>query len=402
MKLTDTINFTLQTLAFARLRTALMLLAMAVGVASVIILTALGEGARNYISEQFSSMGTNLLIVIPGRTETTGASPSTFIGETPRDLTLDDARVLSRSSLVKKMAPLVVGAAPVSHANLEREVAIFGASSELAEIQNLEVAHGQFLPKDSLDKAVPVCVIGSKVKKELFANQAVLGKWLRIGDRRFRIVGELKSRGLTIGMDMDDIVIIPVRSAQILFNQSSLFRIFISTHSADTIETTKKRILELIKQRHQGEEDITVITQDAVLSTFNKIFKALTAAVGGIAAISLFVAGILIMNIMLISVSQRTGEIGLFKALGASPKQIRILFLSEAAFLSLLGALLGVVIGQLGSLGLTQVYPDIDFSAPWWANFSAISVALVSGIVFGVSPANRAAKLDPVQALSRR
>lgn len=402
MNLVDGIQFTWRALSHARLRTLLMLLAMAIGVASVIVLTALGEGARNYVSEQFSSMGTNLLIVIPGRAETTGGSPSTFIGETPRDLTLDDALALTRSSLVKNIAPFVVGAAPVSHSNLSREVPIFGSSAALADIQTLELSKGKFLPDNAISQAIPVCVIGSTVKKELFGNNPVLGKWLRIGDRRFRVIGVLKSKGTTIGMDMDDMVIIPVKSAQALFNASSLFRIFVTTRHADSIEQSKLRILEILKQRHQGEEDITVITQDALLSTFNNIFKTLTLSVSGIAAISLFVAGILVMNVMLISVSQRTSEIGLFKALGAPPKQIRNLFLSEAVFLSVLGAFVGVIIGHLGSYGLTQVYPTVNFTAPWWANLAAFAVALVAGIIFGVSPANRAAQLDPVQALSRR
>ena len=402
MGLFDGIQFTLRALSYARLRTVLMLLAMAIGVASVIVLTALGEGARNYVSDQFSSMGTNLLIVLPGRTETTGGSPSTFIGETPRDLTLDDAIALTRSSLIKNIAPLVIGAAPVSHRSLEREVPVIGTSTNFAEIQNLQMAKGRFLPDNALSQATPVCVIGATVKKELFSNQPVLGKWLRIGDRRFRVIGVIQSKGHSIGMDMDDMVFIPVKSAQTLFNTSSLFRIFVTTRSSETIKQSKSRILEILKQRHQGEEDITIITQDALLSTFNNIFNALTLAVTGIAAISLFVAGILVMNVMLISVSQRTSEIGLFKALGAPPKQIRNLFLSEAVFLSILGALVGVIIGHLGSFGLTQAYPEINFTAPWWANLAAFGVALVSGIVFGVSPANRAARLDPVLALSGR
>jgi putative ABC transport system permease protein len=398
----DGIKFTLQALSYARLRTLLMLLAMSIGVAAVIVLTALGEGARNYVSDQFSSMGTNLLIVLPGRTETSGSSPSTFVGETPRDLTLDDAMALTRSALVKNIAPFVVGAAPVSHGSLEREVPIFGSSAMLAEIQDLKMAKGKFLPTNAISQATPICVIGATVKKELFGNKPVLGQWLRLGDRRFRVIGILESKGQTIGMDMDDIVIIPVKSAQALFNTASLFRIFVTTHNSETIEKSKSRILEIIKQRHQGEEDITIITQDALLSTFNDIFDALTIAVSGIAAISLFVAGILVMNVMLISVSQRTGEIGLFKALGSTPHQIRNIFLSEAIALSLLGAIIGVIIGHLGSFSLGQAYPKIDFVAPWWANFAAFGVALIAGIIFGVSPANRAAKLDPVQALSRR
>lgn len=397
----DGINFAWRTLNYARLRTLLMLLAMSIGVASVVVLTALGEGARNYVAEQFSSLGSNLLIVIPGRAETTGGSPATFIGETPRDLTLEDALALTRSALIQDIAPLVIGAAPVSYRKLEREVPVFGSSSVLADIQGLAIASGKFLPRSNLTKATPVCVLGATLKNELFGNEAALGKWLRIGDRRFRVIGVLQPKGITVGIDYDDMVFIPVKSAQTLFNSSSLFRIFVTAKNENSIERAKSKILSILKKRHQGEEDITIITQDAILTTFNKIFDTLTYAVAGIASISLFVAGILVMNVMLISVSQRTNEIGLFKALGSSPRQIRNIFLAEAIVLSVLGAVLGVILGNLGSLGLSQLYPDINFSAPWWANLAAFSVAIVSGVVFGVSPANKAAKLDPVLALSK-
>jgi len=399
MRLFDLIKFTLGALTFSKLRTSLMLLAMAVGIASVLILTALGEGARNYVADQFASMGSNLLIIIPGKSETSGVNPSTFIGSTPRDLTLEDANALKRSAMLKHVTPVIVGAVPVSRKNLQREVAVFGTTSNMVNVLDVKLKQGKFLPKSSIDLATPVCIIGAAIKKELFKKENPLGKWLRIGDRRFRVIGLLEEEGRSLGMNMNETVIIPVVSAQAVFNSSALFRILVSAKSHESLPKAKQRIIDIIKQRHQGEEDITVITQDAVVATFDNILKTLTYAVAGIASVSLAVAGILIMNVMLISVSQRTAEIGLFKAIGTNQFQIKVLFLVEATFLSLFGAITGLILGHIANSAISNVFPDITFAAPLWANIAAILVAMFTGILFGILPASHAAKLDPVQAL---
>lgn len=398
----DIFNYALGSLRGYGGRTLLMLLAMGIGVSAVVILTSLGEGARRFVVGEFASLGTNLLIVIPGRTETAGAGPATFVGQTPRDLTLEDAQALVRSALVRRVAPMVVGSAPVSWRGREREVAILGSSQSLLAIRKWEMARGQFLAEGDLDVAAPVCVVGAKVRDELFGPQLAVGEWLRVGERRCRVIGVLASEGRSLGVDVEDLVIMPVASAQALFNTPSLFRIFVEARSREAIEPTKQFIIATIKERHQGEEDITVITQDAVLATFDRILRALTLTVAGIAAISLSVAGILIMNVMLIAVSQRTAEIGLLKALGAPRVQIMILFLAEAALLSLTGAVIGVAVGQAGSWIVRQLYPALPAMAPVWAVAAAVGVAVAIGLVFGVLPARRAARLDPVQALSRR
>ena len=219
---------------------------------------------------------------------------------------------------------------------------------------------------------------------------------------RFRVIGILSSEGRSIGVDVEDLVIVPVASAQSLFNSFSLFRILVEATSRDSIPTAKKYVRETITERHQGEEDVTVVTQDAVLATFDKIFQALTFTVGGIAAISLSVGGILIMNVMLISVSQRTAEIGLLKALGATRNKITAMFITEALLLSLFGALIGIIIGNIGSWGIGVAYPQLPVGAPWWAVTAALGVAVITGLLFGTLPARQAARLDPVQALQRR
>ncbi len=383
-------------------RTVLMLVAMAIGVAAVVMLTALGEGARRYVAGQFASLGTNLIIVIPGRAETAGVSPSTLMGETPRDLTLDDAMALTRSYRVRRIAPINIGSADASWKNRSREVTVFGTTSELLELRHWSLAKGRFLPDSDIDIASPVCVIGAKIRDELFGSKPALGQWMRIGDRRFRVIGILGSEGRSIGVDVQETVIIPVASAQQLFNTPSLFRILVEARTREAIEPVKRFIIETLKERHQGEEDVTVITQDAVLATFDRIFTALTYAVGGIAAISLFVAGILIMNVMLVAVSQRTAEIGLLKALGAAPRQIVALFLAEAFLLSSLGALLGLLLGELGSVIVRQMFPTLPAYPPGWATLTALLVALTTGLLFSLLPARRAARLDPVLALSGR
>jgi putative ABC transport system permease protein len=403
MNLTDTLQFATTSLNSARKRSLLMIIAMSIGVAAVVILTALGEGARLYVINQFSSLGTNLIIVFPGRSETAGISPGMLIGQTPRDLVLDDAMAVLRSSAVRRMTPLAVGAALASNGALNREVVVLGSTYELLTIRNMTMSQGQFLPEAAPDSASPVVVIGAKIKQELFGVENAVGAWLRLGDRRFRVIGILSSQGTAaMGMNTDELVVIPVASAHMLFNTQNLLRILVEAKSRDEIERARKETEEILFKQHGGERDVTVVTQDAMVATFDRILRTLTMAVGGIAAVSLAVAGVLIMNVMLIAVSQRTQEIGLLKALGAPPVQIRRLFFAEAVLLSLMGSVIGLLLGQLGSFVIGQIYPTLPVAAPWWAMIAAFSTALGTGILFSVWPARRAAQLDPVMALARR
>ncbi len=383
-------------------RTLLMLTAMAIGVSAVVILTSLGEGARLYVMDRFASLGTNLVIVFPGRSETAGINPTTMMGETPRDLTLNDAQALTRSYKVRRIAPINVGSADVSHLGRSREVVVIGTSHEMLAIRHWELSQGKFLPPLDLERASPVAVIGSKIRDELFGAERALGKWIRIGDRRFRVIGIMASEGRSIGVDAQETIMIPIASAQQIFNTSSVFRILVEAKTREAIEPVKQFIIDTLQERHQGIKDVTVITQDAVLETFDRILGTLTYAVGGIAAISLAVAGILIMNVMLVAVSQRTAEIGLLKALGASPRQIIVLILAEALLLSLLGAAGGFLLGQLGSWSIRTAFPVLPAYAPPWAVIIALVVAVITGLLFSLMPARRAARLDPVLALSGR
>ncbi len=356
MKTGDVIKFSVRALLGYPTRTFLMILAMAIGVASVILLTALGEGARRYVTNEFTSLGTYLLIVLPGRSETTGGPPP-LLGETPRDLTLEDALTLTRHSSIRRVAPITVGSAPVSWKHRDREVTVLGSTAALFEIRHLSMAQGRFIPAGDPTRGLAVCVIGYKLKRELFGNQSPLGQWVRIGERRFRIIGVLAKKGQSLGLDMGDVVVVPVASAQTLFNTSALFRILVQANGRDAVPRAKETILTTIRERHEGEDDVTVITQDALLSTFDRILVTMTLSVAGIAAISLSVAGILIMNVMLIAVSQRTSEVGLLKAIGAPGTQILRLFLAESAILSLIGAGFGVILAFLGTWGRARAFP---------------------------------------------
>jgi len=402
MRTADLLRFARDAATGNPLRTALLVLAMAIGVAAVVVLTALGDGARRYVVDQFSSLGTNLVIVLPGRSQTGGFNPGNAITSTPRDLTIDDAESLQRARSVRRVAPLAVGTSEISYGGKLREVMIAGTTANYIDVRTLKLAQGRFLSASDWRRGASEAVIGAKIRDELFGVEPALGKLIRIGDRRFRVIGIMASTGQGLGMNTDEIVLVPVALAQAMFNSNTLFRILVEANSREAIAPAKAHVAEILKLRHEGEEDVTVITQDAVLATFDKLLGALTLAVAGIAAISLAVAGILVMNVMLVSVAQRTAEIGLLKALGATGGTIRTAFLTEAAMLSLGGALLGYLLGQAGALVLRQLYPAFPAYPPDWAVLAGLGTALATGILFGVLPARRAARLDPVQSLAKR
>ena len=391
MRFGDLLHLASESLVRARLRSIMMLLAMAIGVAAVVVLTSLGEGARRYVTGEFQALGTDLLIVLPGRSETTGVQPGMFAGETPRDLTLDDARSLLRIPGVERIAPLVIGSVPVSAGELSREVPVIGTTAEFLVVRNLSMAQGSFLPAGELDRDMAVCVLGSKVRSELFPRGPAVGATVRIGERRFRVIGVLGDTGRAVGFDLQEIVLIPVSSALQLFNSGSLFRILITgTRPRRDAARAAGRARRSSPERHQGEEDVTVVTQDAVLATFNRIFTALTLTLAGIASISLAVAGILIMNVMLVAVSQRTAEVGLLKALGARGSQITALFLAEAVLLSVVGACCGLVVGYAADWVIGRVYPALPLGPPAWAVVMAVLIAV--GERRGLRPAAGAAR----------
>ncbi len=398
MRSADLIRFNARLLVRQWFRTLMILLATAVGVAAVLLLTGLGEGARRFVLEEFSLLGQDTLIMLPGRKETTGGLPP-LTGEGTRDITLEDVQALSRLNSVDLVAPLIVGNAQVQFDVRNREAVILGTSHQFFEMRELSVQQGQLLPLIPLQVPAAVCLLGPVIKQALFGGKKALGAWIRIGDRRFRVIGILEDRGQSLGMDISDQVIIPVASAQQVFNVQGMFRVFLTVTPGHTQTRAESRIIDLMQERHGGERDVTLVTQDALLGAFDDILQLLTLAVGAIAAISLVVAGILIMNITLISVSQRTAEIGLLKALGASAGEIRTLFLSEALMLSLMGALMGVLVGYALLWTGHTLWPQFPVTVPLWALAGSLILALSVATLFAWLPAGRAARMAPVEAL---
>ena len=400
MTLRDLLGFAARALRGHRLRTGMSLLGVAIGVAAVVTLTALGEGARLYVVGQFASIGTNLLVVVPGKTETTGGMPG--LGGVPNDLTLEDARALLRGiPEIEKAAPMVIGTETVVFQERQRQTALFGATHEALEVRRLSVASGRFLPPLEWDRSSPVAVLGQTTARELFPGRDPVGEIVRVGDWRMRVIGVLAARGLQMGVDMDDVTVVPVGTAMKMLNRRSIFRLLLQVRTHADLDRAKERVVRLIAERH-GEEDVTVITQDAVLGALTSILDALTLALAGIASVSLAVAGVGIMNVMLVSVSERTREIGLLKALGAGRRQILLAFLAEAMLLSSAGGVLGLLVGWLAVRLLVALYPALPATPPPWAVVAAFSLAVAVGGVFGVLPARRATRLDPVAALSGR
>lgn len=398
MNLADHWLFSYQALTRHCLRSAMVLLAIGMGVSSVLLLTSIGEGARLFIEQEFSALGSKMLIILPGKKETTGSTPPLY-GTSPRDLTIEDAQALKKIHSISHVAPIIAGTASVSNQSLSRDIIILGTNRDMFTVRNLTVKQGRMLPENSENRATPVCILGAKLAKELFKKNSPLGQWLRIGEYKYRVIGVLKARGESLGLDLQDMAIIPVRSAQVLFNSPALFRILLQLKQTDFEINTRVNINKIIAQRHNGEADITIISQDAMLSAFNKIIVAVTASIGAIAAISLIVAGILIMNVSYISVAQRREEIGLLKSLGASAREVRQIFIISSLVITSFGSLAGLILSYSVVFIIQTNFPNIPLAIPWWSTLAAIFMSFIVALLFSWLPANKAAAVDPILAL---
>jgi putative ABC transport system permease protein len=400
MRIRDLVLFALRALYGHRLRTVLSLVGMSIGVGAVILLTSLGEGARRYVTAQFSAIGSNLIIVFPGKNETTGFFPGA-IG-VPHDLTLQDVEAVLRSvPEVTRIAPVVVAQDSVAFGERSRTIPVMGTTRDLMAVQEFGMARGSFLPEGDIRRGAPLVVLGWETAKELFPGEDPMGAYVRIGDRRARVIGVVEPGGLKVGIDFGDIAFIPVATSMQLFNRSGLFRMILQVRAHADLVGVRERVRRVLTERHDGEEDFTILTQDTVVDTLGTVLRVLTLALVAIAAISLSVAGIGIMNVMLVSVSERTGEIGLMRAIGAKRRHILGVFLTEAALLSTLGGVLGILLGAAGAAAVVIAYPAFPAQPPWWAVVAAIVVAMGFGLVFGTLPARRATRLDPIEALKK-
>ncbi len=397
----DQFRFAWQALSQNRRRSGLSLLGVAVGVVAVVSLTSIGEGALRYVTDQFVSLGTSIVIVSPGRNETTGGIPF-GVGGVPNDLTLADTIAIERRiRSVRVAVPVSFSTDSIDHAERSRRVSIVGVSAEFKRLRRLELAAGSFLPESDRDRGATVVVLGRTVARELFGTENPLGSRVRVGGWRMRVIGVLAERGTQLGMQIDESIFIPTATALRMANKSSVSQIMLELFPKADPESSIEQVKALLIERH-GEEDFSFISQDAVLKSLSSILRILNLAVAGIAAVSLAVAGIGIMNVMLVSVSERTSEVGLLKALGANQRQILTIFLVEATLLSVTGGLVGLVLGTVFVAIGNQLYPAVELVTPLWAIVGVMLLSLCTGIVFGVLPAWRAAALDPVAALQGR
>jgi putative ABC transport system permease protein len=394
----DLLRLAWQSIWYHRQRSFLTMLGVLIGIASVILLTSIGEGTRHYILSEFTQFGTTLIAINPGRIETSGVPGA--LGTTVHPLTVEDAEALERIAGVERVVPVVMGAAPVEQGVKTRHIFVYGVTADAPVVWRMPVRVGRFLPRLDLRQSAPLAVLGPKAKRELFGEENCLGGHVRISGQRFQVIGIMEPKGQFLGFDIDDSVYVPVANARQLFNREALHEIDVLAANASLIESVVTRMKSVLKQRHDQEEDFTVTTQTGMLDTMDRIIRMISLAVGGIGAISLLVGAIGILTVMWISVNERTTEIGLARAIGATPRQIQMLFLSEATLLSTLGGALGLGLG-IGVARLLQAqFPALPVQTPWTFVVAALLVSFAVGLASGLLPARRAAALDPIVALA--
>lgn len=380
-----------------RLRSILSALGIAVGVASVVLLTSIGEGTRRYVFDQFNQFGTNILSINPGKAETLGVPG--ILGGTTHKLTIDDALALRRIEGVSDVVTMAFGTARVEARGRGRSVYVYGVTPNIPEVWKLAVRQGSFWPQVDPRRGSSTAVLGPKLKRELFGAEPALGEIVRVGGGRFRVVGIMEPRGRLLGMDIDDTVYIPTATAMTLMNLSELHEIHVQYRAGADSALLEERVRRLLTERHRGNEDFTLTTQEAMLAVFGNVMTTITAAVGAIGGISLLVGMIGIFTTMWIAVGERTHEIGLLRALGAGRDQVRRLFLAEAALLAGVGGAAGLVLGLGLAVLLRLAVPGLPVETPLIFAVAALVLSILTGMAAGILPAERAARLDPVEAL---
>ena len=396
MLLSDLIHLSYLSVITHKLRSGLTSLGIIIGIASVVILTAIGEGIHRFVLQEFTQFGTNLVAVMPGKSTTFGLSGATI--STVRPLSLADASYLSRLENIIDVVPLVQGNARIEAGKRQRRASVFGVGAAVPEVWKITVEIGRFLPRGEQRNPRAFAVLGSKLRDELFARENPLEKRIRIGNDRYRVIGVMESKGQMLGFDMDDSVYIPAAKAMELFDRESLMEIDLLYNENTSAKSISKSIKRLLISHH-GQEDFTIITQKQMLETLDSVLNILTLAVGGLGGISLLVGSVGILTIMTIAVSERTSEIGLLRAIGAEQRAIFYLFLSEAVTLSLAGGLGGIILGVIIVQLIHFAIPELPVQLAWQYIISALVISLLIGMISGVLPAMKAARLRPLEAL---
>lgn len=396
MRPQDFFHYTLTSVYAQRLRSFLTATGIAVGIGAVVLLTSLGEGLHQFVLGEFTQFGTNLIGVNPGKVTTHGMSGALISNVRP--LTIDDALALKQIPQIIDVVSVIQGNGAVEGNGRQRRTTVYGVDASASRVWRFEVAAGRFLPDDPPKAARSFVVLGSKVRQELFGSSQALGERVRIGGELFRIIGSMESKGQLLGFDLDDSVYIPTAKAMALFNRDSLMEIDLLHSSGSSSAKVAEQIRKVLVARH-GSEDFTITTQEKMLEVLGGILGTLTFAVGAIGGISLLVGGVGILTIMSIAVNERTGEIGLLRAMGVERNQILALFLGEAVVLATIGGLAGLGIGVGGSWLCRLLIPALPAHTSWSYAAAAELLAVVVGLIAGVLPARRAARLNPVEAL---
>ncbi|MCC6672747.1 MAG: ABC transporter permease [Planctomycetes bacterium] len=396
MRTRDLAGLALGALRSHRLRTGLTALGIAVGIFAVVLLTALGTGLKEFALAEFTRFGTNHISVQPGRTETHGL-PGGMIHNT-RPLTFDDAEALRRVAHVMDVCPQVTGNAEAEFEQRTRRITVFGGSPEAARMFHIGVLLGTFLPDEPQSTARAFAVLGSKVHRELFGGRNPLGARIRIAQQRFTVVGVVAPRGDILGFDLDEVVYVPTARAMALFDRRDLQEIHLTFDPGVPSATVGEAVRRLLVERH-GREDFTIVRQEAMLEAMGSVLDVLTFAVGALGGISLLVGGVGVLTILTIAVAERTHEIGLLVALGATRRQVLTLFLAEAVVLAGLGGVAGLASGYAFVFAVTVAVPRLPAQVTPEFAVLAVAVSAAIGLVAGVLPARRAARLDPIESL---
>lgn len=393
MDIIQTIELAFTAILTNKVRSFLTILGIVIGVTSVILLIAMVSGLQTYITSQIQGLGSNLVIVIPGRI---GGARSPGGVQANRLIYQDAVNLRQKLSGEAQVSAAIQRNATLKFGNkTDKGAAVFGIEANYPRVVSIVISEGRFFKQSEQESSRRLAVIGPSVKTNLFASGKTLGQTIDVAGLKYTVIGVLEARGSVFGIDFDNSIYIPFTSAQKQFGIDRLNTIYISASSAESVKDVQAEASTVLKKR-LSEDEFTVQTQEQTLSTVSQITSVLTAALGGIAAISLIVGGIGIMNIMLVSVTERTREIGLRKAVGARPADIRNQFLIEAITLSGLGGIIGIILG----IGLSFVIGRFfTTTVPWWSVLLSFGFSTLVGIIFGVAPAIRAARLDPITAL---
>ena len=399
MPLREIIRLAFEALLANKLRSGLTMLGLIIGVGAVVLLVSIGNGAKNYVTGQFEGLGTNLIMVQPGKTDRKSAMGSPM-GLVKRKMTLADVEALQRRGLnFDGVTGITMGSGSVSYLERTNNVSILGANEQFARIFNVRLESGQYYSHEDEEGSRRVVVLGHTVSTSLFGEESPVGKLVKINNSEFRVIGVLTRGGNKLGVNLDDYVYIPTRAALRLFNDDKLLGLRVRARSKSSIADANNEITSILKDRRNGEEDFTIVTQESMLQTMNTILGMLTYVLGGIAMISMIVGGIGIMNIMLVSVTERTREIGIRRAVGARRSDVLRQFLAEAIALSVVGGLIGLVSSTAFTYLVSAFISGFNMRAPNWILAPAFLLSSITGIVFGVWPARKASQIETIEAL---